>query len=320
MAKTKTPNWICWGMRILKDSWAKVSTLSQLAKVQKAQKDDIMYFLQLRLRLRLLKQTNSMRVTVCLRLCWIVSLVLLVLDYGLFGLGSTLSCLHFWNRLDWVGMDLAFGTGFFFGRVEQVEEQNAVYDTLTPMICGVQWTAWLAHTRSDPPTLGELQRDVVRQQRLLHNVRILEEADQKQREQERELRIQQNAEAQAAALQAPGRDSIKVDADRKKATHAEPIAHNKLSQYHAVDVGATSSSEPSTNQTQATATFTSASGSTSSSPASPSHTHPREPQLHSQPESPSKSKGKPLPTFAGKDEYQPESWTPTAKARVKRGQ
>ncbi|KAK7440962.1 hypothetical protein VKT23_016739 [Stygiomarasmius scandens] len=29
---------------------------------------------------------------------------------------------------------------------------------------------------------------------------------------------------------------------------------------------------------------------------------------------------KPPPNVAGKDEYQPESWTPTARLRVKRGQ
>ncbi|KAG0704902.1 hypothetical protein DFH29DRAFT_909082 [Suillus ampliporus] len=42
----------------------------------------------------------------------------------------------------------------------------------------VQWSAWLTHTRSDPPTIEELQKDLARQQRVKINAAILEAKDQ----------------------------------------------------------------------------------------------------------------------------------------------
>jgi len=41
----------------------------------------------------------------------------------------------------------------------------------------VQWTAWLSHTRPDPPNLEELERDAIRQQSLEQNVRVLQLRD-----------------------------------------------------------------------------------------------------------------------------------------------
>ncbi|VDC02728.1 unnamed protein product [Peniophora sp. CBMAI 1063] len=41
----------------------------------------------------------------------------------------------------------------------------------------VQWTAWLSHTRADPPSIQELQRDMFRRQRLQHNVAQIEARD-----------------------------------------------------------------------------------------------------------------------------------------------
>ncbi|CAE6524111.1 unnamed protein product [Rhizoctonia solani] len=46
----------------------------------------------------------------------------------------------------------------------------------------VQWTSWLSHTRPDPPTIQELQADVLRRQRLQHNVRMIEARDREERE------------------------------------------------------------------------------------------------------------------------------------------
>ena len=41
----------------------------------------------------------------------------------------------------------------------------------------MQWTSWLSHTRVDPPSLQELQRDMFRRQRLLQNVAQIEARD-----------------------------------------------------------------------------------------------------------------------------------------------
>ncbi|KAJ7240433.1 hypothetical protein C8J57DRAFT_1562344 [Mycena rebaudengoi] len=41
----------------------------------------------------------------------------------------------------------------------------------------VQWSAWLTHTRPDPPTIEELQRDMVRQERVRMNVAQIEARD-----------------------------------------------------------------------------------------------------------------------------------------------
>lgn len=46
----------------------------------------------------------------------------------------------------------------------------------------VQWTSWLSHTRPDPPTIQELQADILRRQRLQHNVQMIEARDREERE------------------------------------------------------------------------------------------------------------------------------------------
>ncbi|KAH8987918.1 hypothetical protein EDB92DRAFT_1875029 [Lactarius akahatsu] len=45
----------------------------------------------------------------------------------------------------------------------------------------VQWVSWLSHTRPDPPTLEELQADLERQRRVLHNAAVLQARDQDER-------------------------------------------------------------------------------------------------------------------------------------------
>ncbi|KAF9225802.1 hypothetical protein BS17DRAFT_564777 [Gyrodon lividus] len=60
----------------------------------------------------------------------------------------------------------------------------------------VQWNAWLTHTRPDPPTIEELQADLVRQQRVQMNAAILEARDEEERERTARL-------AQASHLQVP---------------------------------------------------------------------------------------------------------------------
>ncbi|KIK47022.1 hypothetical protein CY34DRAFT_799871 [Suillus luteus UH-Slu-Lm8-n1] len=45
----------------------------------------------------------------------------------------------------------------------------------------VQWSAWLTHTRPDPPSIEELQADLTRQRRVKLNAAILEAKDEAER-------------------------------------------------------------------------------------------------------------------------------------------
>ncbi|THH11405.1 hypothetical protein EW146_g8050 [Bondarzewia mesenterica] len=46
----------------------------------------------------------------------------------------------------------------------------------------VQWTAWMSHTRQDPPSIEELQADLMRQQRVLQKAAIIEARDREELE------------------------------------------------------------------------------------------------------------------------------------------
>ncbi|KAI0035429.1 hypothetical protein K488DRAFT_43306, partial [Vararia minispora EC-137] len=64
--------------------------------------------------------------------------------------------------------------------------QYRVYDDMWHYIGGkrqlpVQWVSWLSHTRPDPPTLAELQTDLIRRQRTLHNAALIEARDREER-------------------------------------------------------------------------------------------------------------------------------------------
>ncbi|KIK68531.1 hypothetical protein GYMLUDRAFT_35970 [Collybiopsis luxurians FD-317 M1] len=51
----------------------------------------------------------------------------------------------------------------------------------------IQWSAWLAHTRANPPTIQELQVDLLRQQRVQQSAALIEETFQQERAQMRLL-------------------------------------------------------------------------------------------------------------------------------------
>ncbi|KAJ8693652.1 hypothetical protein PTI98_008632 [Pleurotus ostreatus] len=46
----------------------------------------------------------------------------------------------------------------------------------------VQWSSWLSHTRAHPPTIEELQADVLRQQKVQHNAALIEAKEQHERQ------------------------------------------------------------------------------------------------------------------------------------------
>ena len=49
------------------------------------------------------------------------------------------------------------------------------------MLIPVQWTAWLSHTRSQPPSLTELQSDFTRQSSLLNKIATIEAREKEER-------------------------------------------------------------------------------------------------------------------------------------------
>ncbi|KAG8682285.1 hypothetical protein FRC08_015052 [Ceratobasidium sp. 394] len=84
----------------------------------------------------------------------------------------------------------------------------------------VQWTSWLSHTRPDPPTLQELQADILRRQRLQQNVRAIEARDREERarlgvERSEALRLSQAREEPVTQAQVPPppREEPKVTED-----------------------------------------------------------------------------------------------------------
>ncbi|KIY47431.1 hypothetical protein FISHEDRAFT_45387, partial [Fistulina hepatica ATCC 64428] len=74
-----------------------------------------------------------------------------------------------------------------------------------------QWYAWLSHTRRDPPSIQELQADVLRQERLRANVALIEARDWEER-QLRMVQEKQLAEVYGAqALNEPESTISKAD-------------------------------------------------------------------------------------------------------------
>ncbi|KAE9407939.1 hypothetical protein BT96DRAFT_1013826 [Gymnopus androsaceus JB14] len=92
-----------------------------------------------------------------------------------------------WHPTGFVGRDL---------------EGNSYYERLNPLkgiwLRGsrrlpIQWSAWLAHTRAHPPSIQELQTDLIRQQRVQRNAALIEASYQQERAQ---LRIQESTDAE----------------------------------------------------------------------------------------------------------------------------
>ncbi|KAJ3895313.1 hypothetical protein GG344DRAFT_86017 [Lentinula edodes] len=110
---------------------------------------------------------------------------------------------NLWHPTGFVGRDLE-GSRLFFRSSESNPLKSAGYarskrsvkyrnpDDMWKYIGGsnrlpIQWSAWLAHTRPNPPSIQELQMDFIRQQRVQHNAALIEASFQQERAQ---LRIQ----------------------------------------------------------------------------------------------------------------------------------
>ncbi|KAF5329947.1 hypothetical protein D9611_010520 [Ephemerocybe angulata] len=58
----------------------------------------------------------------------------------------------------------------------------------------IQWSAWLAHTRPNPPTVEELKVDAERQVRVKYNASLIEARDREEGERLKRLRAERHAE------------------------------------------------------------------------------------------------------------------------------
>ncbi|KAL5523120.1 hypothetical protein ACEPAF_1387 [Sanghuangporus sanghuang] len=119
-----------------------------------------------------------------------------------------------WNFIrrptGYVGKDLQ--GNFFYeypsrtgDRSRRVVKYRGQTDTLAVVqrsrALAVQWKAWLTHTRVYPPTLEELQADVLRQERLRRNVALIEARDREER-----LRLAAGQNADQPVLSSPQHD------------------------------------------------------------------------------------------------------------------
>ncbi|KAH7878739.1 uncharacterized protein C8R40DRAFT_785774 [Lentinula edodes] len=140
----------------------------------------------------------------------------------------------------------------------------------------IQWSAWLAHTRPNPPSIQELQMDLIRQRRVQHNAALIEASFQQERAQ---LRIQDGVFSEILST----------------SSDLQPSHVQDISSISASD-SASSPSMPSVPEAPPV-----------SPPESTSNTDPGT--------SPGVQRlGSSLPK-TGSDEYQPESWTPKLRIR-----
>ncbi|KAH7886955.1 hypothetical protein F5I97DRAFT_1927235 [Phlebopus sp. FC_14] len=80
----------------------------------------------------------------------------------------------------------------------------------------VQWNAWLTHTRRDPPTLEELEADLVRQKRVQINAAMIEVRDKEERE--RAARIAKPSDSRTPEV--TGTELTKAPPEQQKNVYA----------------------------------------------------------------------------------------------------
>ncbi|KAJ3799971.1 hypothetical protein GGU11DRAFT_775192 [Lentinula aff. detonsa] len=140
----------------------------------------------------------------------------------------------------------------------------------------IQWSAWLAHTRTNPPSVQELQMDLIRQHRVQHNAALIEASFQQERAQ---LRIQDGASSGTSSTSSEFQPSQIQD--------------------------------PLSNSTENSASSSSPSLAPKVSPAPPS-----ESKAIPNPEpSPGAHRPATSLPKTGSDEWQPESWAPKLRIR-----
>ncbi|PPQ72725.1 hypothetical protein CVT24_012559 [Panaeolus cyanescens] len=107
----------------------------------------------------------------------------------------------------------------------------------------VQWTAWLTHTRPNPPTIEELQADQLRMERLQANVARIEARDRAEAEERRRLRQEDAKQAIEDAAQRVVQQSF---IDQPRVDPTEEVAQPSF------DAAASSVAQPQTEPSAST--------------------------------------------------------------------
>ncbi|TRM63583.1 hypothetical protein BD626DRAFT_494735 [Schizophyllum amplum] len=166
----------------------------------------------------------------------------------------------------------------------------------------VQWTAWLSHTRPNPPTLEELQADFERQRRLQMKVAMIEAREQAERAQQELL---PEPQSQSPSPPNAGEALPAHPITAQPTTPAQP-AQPTTQSAQAASQSARAASQPAQAASQAASP---ASQAASPAPKSAHHAPPH----NSQPPSPFDAHA----AKPGSD--QPEPWQPSASRTVRRG-
>ncbi|KAI0078377.1 hypothetical protein K474DRAFT_1706590 [Panus rudis PR-1116 ss-1] len=135
------------------------------------------------------------------------------------------------NPTGLVGRDLE-GNRYFeypsphgYGRTKRVVKYRSDYDMWTYIASGkrlpVQWTSWLSHTRSHPPTIEELLADLERQRRIREKVAMIEARDRELKAAEQLSAPSQTQEASAASVEQVHSQSQRSPTDQAVAQDGE---------------------------------------------------------------------------------------------------
>ncbi|KAF9051545.1 hypothetical protein BJ165DRAFT_895817 [Panaeolus papilionaceus] len=178
----------------------------------------------------------------------------------------------------------------------------------------VQWTAWLTHTRQNPPTVEELEADQTRMQRLQVNVAAIEARDRAEAEERRRMR---QADAKQAIEDAAERvvqqsfvDQPRVDLTQEAQPTSASASANLTHSPEPVNPASKVKIRPPSFLTPATPRNQRKVGSTTASFVPPKLGDETKESPGGQEESPT-----PVSPWKSKPFSETESWTPQAKRR-----
>ncbi|ESK90728.1 hypothetical protein Moror_4086 [Moniliophthora roreri MCA 2997] len=88
----------------------------------------------------------------------------------------------------------------------------------------IQWSAWLSHTRVNPPTMQELQIDLFRQQRVQQNALRIQAADELEREEQIRLLKEGDSTSKPKEVSTPPTEGTPAESSSPSATSREAAA------------------------------------------------------------------------------------------------
>jgi len=165
----------------------------------------------------------------------------------------------------------------------------------------VQWKAWLAHTRSDAPSVQELLADQTRRAQLMHAVAAIQARDQIQRQTEPQHLVEPPPPSPNADIEAPQHTQVQG---------IDPHSSSRSSESQ----GSTASSSPPANETPYTSRDLSEAASQPEATGPGAHTEKRAANVHAHDTEHERSrklgvKGT-YPAPLSSDKWEPQAWVP----------